>query len=163
MTDTHEGTQTPQLEGSLSVQEAAVFYGVAEKTIRRRIKAGALRAFQHAIAEGFEWRVIPEGTHKSNGAVQASHEGTHAPAEEGSQGTQTRAVPEFMHVLEMIERIHHEHTQVVAQLQQENSALASRNEQLAGQVGFLQAKLQEAEKQIALLVAPKEPERAAKP
>ena len=57
----------------------------------------------------------------------------------------------------------YEHTQVVAQLQQENSGLASRNEQLAGQVGFLQAKLQEAEKQIALLVAPKEPERAAKP
>ena len=44
MTDTHEGTQGSPLEGSLSVQEAAVFYGVAEKTIRRRIKAGALRA-----------------------------------------------------------------------------------------------------------------------
>ena len=35
-------------------------------------------------------------------------------------------------------------------------ALEQRNEQLAGQVGFLQAKLQDAERQIALLSAPKD-------
>jgi hypothetical protein len=36
------------------------------------------------------------------------------------------------------------------------NTLASRNEQLAGQVGFLQAKVQEQDRQIALLMAPKD-------
>ena len=46
-----------QVDTSCSVQEAAAFYGVSEKTIRRRIKAGTLTAFQQATAQGFEWRV----------------------------------------------------------------------------------------------------------
>jgi hypothetical protein len=36
------------------------------------------------------------------------------------------------------------------------SELTRRNEQLAGQVGFLQAKMQDQERQIALLMAPKD-------
>ena len=166
MTDTHEGTQGSPLEGSLSVQEAAVFYGVAEKTIRRRIKAGALRAFQHQIAEGFEWRVIPEGTQRSNGAVQAAPEGTHTAAEPGTQtthvgthSTDTPAAPSeavILQAFETIEHIQHEHTALVDQLRRDNAALVQRNEQLAGQVGFLQARVQEQERQIALLMAPKD-------
>ena len=39
--DTYQGAQAPQPEGSLSIQEAAIHFGVAEKTIRRRIKTGA--------------------------------------------------------------------------------------------------------------------------
>src|SRR5919202_1400147 len=46
--------------------------------------------------------------------------------------------------------------ELAAQLQRENAAIVSRNEQLAGQVGFLQAKLQDAERQIALLSAPRD-------
>ena len=61
-----------------------------------------------------------------------------------------------MHVLDVIERIQHEHTEVVQQLQRDNAALAQRNEQLAGQLGFVQAKLQDAEEQIRLLSAPKD-------
>jgi hypothetical protein len=42
--------------------------------------------------------------------------------------------------------------------------LSRENQQLAGQLGFTQAKLQEAEKQIALLMAPKDdPEPPAEP
>ena len=169
MTDTHEGTQTPQLEGSLSVQEAAVFYGVAEKTIRRRIKAGALRAFQHQIAEGFEWRVIPEGAHRSNGAVQAAPEGTQSAPETGTQTTHegthstivenTPAAPSeavILQAFETIEHIQHEHIALVEQLRRDNAALVQRNEQLAGQLGFVQAKLQDAEEQIRLLMAPQD-------
>ncbi len=167
--DTHEGTQPAPLEGSLSVQEAAVFYGVAEKTIRRRIKAGALRAFQHQIAEGFEWRVIPEGTHRSNGAVQAPQEGTQHAPEAGIQtthqgthslmGEDPPAAPSeavILQAFETIEHIQHEHTALVEQLRRDNAALVQRNEQLAGQVGFLQARVQEQERQIALLMAPKD-------
>jgi len=46
------------------------------------------------------------------------------------------------------------------------SELTRRNEQLAGQVGFLQAKMQDQEQQIALLMAPKDepaPELPAQP
>ena len=36
--DAHQGTQGAPPAGSLSIQEAAIHFGVAEKTIRRRIK-----------------------------------------------------------------------------------------------------------------------------
>ncbi len=41
-------------------------------------------------------------------------------------------------------------------MQRDNAALASRNEQLAGQVGFLQARVQEQERTIARLMAPQD-------
>ena len=44
--------------------------------------------------------------------------------------------------------------------------LSQENQQLAGQLGFTQAKLQEAERTVALLMAPKDepaPEPAAEP
>ena len=153
--DTHQAAQTAQLEGSLSIQEAAIHFGVAEKTIRRRIKNGALRAVKHPIAEGFEWRVYPESS-QDNGAVHAPQEATHTTVGEGTQGGQDMREPPFLLVLETIERIQREHTEVVEHLRHDNAQLASRNEQLAGQVGFLQAKLQDAERQIALLSAPKD-------
>jgi excisionase family DNA binding protein len=56
--------------------------------------------------------------------------------------------PELMKALEMV------------------SELTRRNEQLAGQVGFLQAKMQDQDRQIALLMAPKDepaPEPPAEP
>ncbi len=53
--------------------------------------------------------------------------------------------------------------ELAQRLQQENAALASRNEQLAGQVGFLQARVQDQERQIALLMAPQEPEPTPAP
>jgi hypothetical protein len=160
--DAHQTAQAPQPEGSLSIQEAAIHYGVAEKTIRRRIKTGALRAVKHPIAEGFEWRVYPEGS-QDNGFVQPVHEGTHTSIEAGTQDTLDTSAPPFLLVLEAIERIQREHTEVVEHLRDDNAQLASRNEQLAGQVGFLQAKLQDAERQIALLMAPKDDEPVPAP
>ena len=166
-----DDVQAVPLEGTLSVQEAAAQYGVTEKTIRRRIKAGTLRAFQHQIAEGFEWRVIPDGTHRCNGAVQAAPEGTQSAPETGTQTTHegthstivenTPAAPSeavILQAFETIEHIQQEHNALVEQLRRDNALLVQRNEQLAGQVGFLQARVQEQERQIALLMAPKEPE-----
>jgi hypothetical protein len=150
--DTHKGAQGSQLEGSLSIQEAALFYGVAEKTIRRRIKTGALRAVQHPIAEGFEWRVYPEGTHSGNGTVDPPHEGPHTSPPAGTQ-----VDPTIAKALELIERMHADQTEELERLRREN-------QQLAGQVGFVQAKLQDAEEQIRLLMAPKdEPTPATAP
>jgi excisionase family DNA binding protein len=53
----HVDGATSQVDGTLSVQEAAARLGVSEKTIRRRIKSGALPAFQLPTSQGYEWRV----------------------------------------------------------------------------------------------------------
>ena len=144
--------QTPHVQGTLSVQEAADHYGVTEKTIRRRIKAGSIRAIKHGIAEGFEWRVYPEGTLDSTKGTQTTHEGTHTEQESHTaleaQPEPPQQSAELLRALEVVER------------------LTLRNEQLAGQLGFTQAKLQEAERTVALLMAPKDdpaPEPAAEP
>ncbi len=50
----HVDGATSQVDGLLSVQEAAVHLGVSEKTIRRRIKSGALPAFQLPTSQGYE-------------------------------------------------------------------------------------------------------------
>jgi len=42
----------------LSTAEAATRLGVSEKTIRRWIKAGKLRAYQLAVPQGYEWRIV---------------------------------------------------------------------------------------------------------
>ncbi len=144
--------QTPPIQGTLSLLQAADHYGVTEKTIRRRIKAGSLRAIKHGIAEGFEWRVYPEGTLDSTKGTQTTHEGTHT-EQESHAAPETQPEPpqqsaELLRALEVVER------------------LTLHNEQLAGQLGFTQAKLQEAERTVALLMAPKDepaPEPPAEP
>ncbi len=159
--NTYEGTQDTLLQGTLSIQEAAVLYGVTEKTIRRRIKAGTLRAAQHPIVEGFEWRVYPETTRNYNGAsMQGIQEGTLVSINMGTQGTQASThsgqmeqpvpnddstsvetpvqMPEVLALVQLVDRLQRD------------------NQQLSGQVGFLQARVQEQERTIALLMAPKE-------
>lgn len=49
------------LDGTLSVQAAAKYFGVSEKTIRRRIKNSLLAAYQHPTSQGFEWRIRLDG------------------------------------------------------------------------------------------------------
>ena len=48
-------------DGSVSVQEAAHILGCSEKTIRRKIKAGTLKAHQLPTSQGYEWRVELNG------------------------------------------------------------------------------------------------------
>jgi excisionase family DNA binding protein len=54
MTTSPTGAGGPQ--PLLSIRQAAAFFGVSEKTVRRRIAAGHLRA--HLI--GRQWRIAPE-------------------------------------------------------------------------------------------------------
>lgn len=137
---TQDVDQAPHIQGTLSVQEAATHFGVTEKTIRRRIKAGSLQAIKHGIAEGFEWRVYPEASLDSTKGTQSTQEGTHTEQElhatPPGQSEPSQQSAELLRALEVVER------------------LTIRNEQLAGQLGFTQAKLQEAERTVALLMAP---------
>ncbi len=146
----------------LSVQEAADRLGISEATIRRRIRKGELRAVKRPIPTGYEWRVIigdqlsvttveqgvisadqgvittdhPEEAHQ-HAEYAATDQSTVSHADQGivtgEQGVIiTNAVPyaAFERVLE------------------DNRRLQDENMQLAGQLGFVQAKLQDAEVQM---------------
>ncbi len=145
------------LDGSLTVQETAAQLGISERTVRRRIKDGFLNAYKLPTTQGYEWRVnlgrravqVDGATTRHAGKVDSTP--VQAP---GSTEEQVNT-PAILAALELAE-----------QLRRDNAALANRNEQLAGQLGFTQAKLQEAERTVALLMAPKDepaPEPPAEP
>jgi excisionase family DNA binding protein len=157
------------MEG-ISVQEAAEDLGINEKTVRRRIHLGQIPAIKMPRPQGFEWRVylhgipqptlepatyslhlntIPEPlkTQVDTPPVQVD---THLDTPPVQMDTHLDTPPVQMDsndLLRLVEKLHDE------------------NSQLAGQVGFLQAKLQDAQHQIKLLEGPKElePERSKTP
>ena len=123
---------------ALTPAEAAVKLGVSERTVWRHIKAGKLDT-EHTL-EGV--RVL------LSDAVSVDDRQASVASDNVSDRATDSPQPELMKALEMV------------------SELTRRNEQLAGQVGFLQAKMQDQERQIALLMAPKDepaPEPPAEP
>jgi len=126
---------------ALTPAEAAVRLGVSERTIWRRIKVGKLDT-EHT-ADGV--RVLLTDT------VSVDDRQASVASDNVSDSATDSPQPELMKALEMV------------------SELTRRNEQLAGQVGFLQAKLQDAQEenqQLRLLPAPKDepaPEPPAEP
>ena len=123
---------------ALTPAEAAVRLGVSERTVWRRIKAGKLDS-EHTL-EGV--RVL------LSDAVSVDDRQASVASDNVSDRATDSPQPELMKALEMV------------------SELTRRNEQLAGQVGFLQAKMQDQERQIALLMAPTDepaPEPPAQP
>ncbi len=142
--------------GTVSVRQAARQLGVSERTVRRRIQDELLPALKHETEHGYEWRVpVAAITAQGNGAppLHADPLGG-MPVQVGS--TPPPPAAELLRVLDLVERLHVEQKQEIEQLRRDN-------QQLAGQVGFLQAKLQDAEEQIRLLSAPtEEPEPAPK-
>ncbi len=135
-------TSRYQVEG-FSVKEAAQALGISEKTVRNRIQAGTLPAIKATRPQGYEWRVFPAGVPTEIASV-------------------VQVVPDPRHVEGQVAPDPEEKTTELARLLEkmyaDNQRLAEVNAQLSGQVGFLQAKLQDAEEQIRLLMAPQEPE-----
>jgi excisionase family DNA binding protein len=152
-------------DGSLSVQEAAEVLGCSEKTIRRRIKAGSLTAHRLPTSQGYEWRVHVDGAVDqvtSLPAVQVNGQNGHLPGDADQVDTnpsgQVDSAPAppneagneaLIKALDFAERLQRE------------------NMELAGRVGFLQAKLQTAEEQILALnagnAAPEQHEQSPDP
>jgi excisionase family DNA binding protein len=128
----------------ISVQEAAARLGLSERTIRRRIKAGQLAATQVPTSQGYEWRIHLNSTDEvDTPAVQVDSnavqlDGTPNQAKQEPHSTSESAL---VRALDLVEKLQHE------------------NLELAGRVGFYQAKLQDAQEQLRLLSAPKEPEK----
>jgi excisionase family DNA binding protein len=135
----------------MSVQEAAEYLGINEKTVRRRIQLGEIPAVKVARRQGYTWRVYPDGLPPD---VSYDHVDT--------RPSQVDAHPRD---------VDPPHVQVeTGEMVRLIEKLYADNQQLAGQVGFLQAKLQDAQEenqQLRLLMAPKdepaEPEPPAEP
>ena len=122
------------MEG-LSVKEAALQLGIDEKTVRNRAKAGTLPALKVSRPQGYTWRVFPDGL-----PAHLDAQVDPGPDPGGTQVEQPATHVDPAPLVQLVEKLHAENTQ------------------LAGQVGFLQAKLQEATERIMLLEAPKDPE-----
>lgn len=135
-------------DSSLSIQEAAEALGCSEKTIRRRIKSGLIQAHRLPTSQGYEWRVHLNGMADQVLGNDADHldgqdgplTGTNGQVDTGrADQVNTQPVqPSEAALLKALD--------LTDRLQRENM-------ELAGRVGFLQARLQMAEEQLLALSA----------
>lgn len=122
---------------TVSLIEAAEQLGVSERTVLRRIQKGDIPAYKVETPHGLAWRITLDSTPDS------APPATRVTPDRGGVRGDTQETSALVKLLE--------------EERQERQALVHRNEQLAGQVGFLQAKLQDAESTIQrLLMAPKD-------
>lgn len=141
-------------DGGISLTAAVALLGISERTARRRIKEGTLPAHKLDTPQGGVWCIHPDmTTRQPDKAVNVTtrQEVDHlAPADQPvkeppADARPAQAQPGAPEVLELVH--------LVDRLQREN-------QQMSGQLGFMQAKVQEQERIIALLMAPKESEPA---
>lgn len=119
-----------QVSTSLTIAEAAAHFGLSESTVRRRIKDGTLAGFKQPTTQGYEWRIrLPTTVEQVGGHDEQVHGTGDQVLTTGDQVPTTSSGA----LIEELRRLHAE------------------NVQLAGQVGFLQAKLQDAQEQVRLL------------
>ena len=124
-----------------SLAEYAALSGLSLTTIRRKIRRGELPAVLVAGRHGPEYRIFPDGHPDQSEGVPLSgepHQVNHAYASRPDQPNQHPSLPDLSELVRLIQ-------------EQER-----RLEQYAGQIGYLQAKLQAAEARILELEAPKE-------
>lgn len=137
---------------SLTIAEAAAHFGLSESTVRRRIKDGTLTAFKQPTTQGYEWRIrLPTtieqvGRHDDPEATRVDKH-VHSNGDQvPTTGDQVATVGEYLPTND--DQVP---TTSSGPLIEELRRLHAENMQLAGQVGFLQAKLQDAQDQIRLL------------
>ena len=117
-----------------TVKQAAKALGQSEKTIRRRIKSGEIRAEQVPGKYGMEYRVMDINTT--------------LPLDRGVDMTRGDTMVKALDVTR---------DEALVNALDMVRALQVENERLAAQVGFLQAQLQEAQNKVRLLAAPRSP------
>jgi excisionase family DNA binding protein len=153
MTDTapDDMAATPPISDvGMTPAEAAARLGISERTVQRRLKQGALQGYKVDTGRGEVWRVVLDGmtdtppVHRDVMAAMptmATHQGDVTPPD----------VAEFAHAV--IDDLRQEYRDELERLRRDN-------QQLAGQLGFLQSEIQQRDRTIALLTAPKEDEPA---
>jgi excisionase family DNA binding protein len=130
----------------MTVQEAADYLHIHEKTVRRRIKLGELPAVKIELPQGYEWRVYPNGL--PNAQVDSYDGKVDSPESEHntvpidaqvSPHDQRMDSPAIIEMVRLVDRLQRD------------------NQQLAGQVGYLQRQVLEQQEIIQrLLAAPRE-------
>ena len=115
-----------------TVRQAAEALGQSEKTIRRRIKSGEIRADQVPGKYGIEYRIMDIHTAP--------------PPDRGIDTTRDDTMVKTMDVAR---------GEALVKAMDMVRDLQVQNERLAAQVGFLQAQLQEAQNKLRLLSAPR--------
>ena len=133
----HDATQDAehdaQQDGTwATLAEAASLLGCSVDTVRRRIRRGELHAMQDAGRHGPTWRVLLSVTPSSVPTVGSTPSTTPSVAEDNAA---------LLEALRMLD------------------AMRQENRDLAGQVGYLQARVQMQEATIMALQAPQEPEK----
>ena len=141
--DDATGATPPARDATVTPAEAAVHLGVSERTILRRLQQGALRGYKVNAGRGTVWRVLLDGvaaTPPQRVAMTPEADVVGAiPVQEVIDTLQAQQrAPELMKALDLVDRLQRD------------------NQQLAGQVGFLQARVQEQERTIARLRAPRD-------
>ena len=142
----------PASDVGMTPAEAAALLGISERTVQRRLKQGALQGYKLDTGRGEVWRVV-----LGDMTVKATKPPDVMAVTTPGVDVTTPDIAEFAHAV--IDELRQEYRDELEHLRREN-------QQLAGQLGFTQAKLQEAERTVALLMAPKDepaPEPAAEP
>ncbi len=138
-----------QADTGLSLTDAAAHLGISERTVLRRIKDGTVDGRKIGEGRGGVWRIYlsvsdsqpaPVSDSPTNAPGTLSGSPTDEPGNVSASvsDSQTQPAPEMIRMVELVDK------------------LQAQNLQLAGQLGFTQAKLQEAERTVALLMAPKD-------
>ncbi len=149
----------------LTTAEAAALAGVSDRTIRnwikdgrlpaerteegRRVRRGDVLALLHERIQAVAGQ-LPLAEATTATAEMATETVAVAPAAEASPEALTALLARLSEMLEL-----------AAAERPERERLHRENLELAGRIGFLQAKLQEAERKILLLQAPAEAETVA--
>jgi excisionase family DNA binding protein len=139
------------MEG-ISVQEAAEHLDLNEKTVRRRIHLGQIPAIKVPRPQGFEWRVYLDGIPQPT--LEPALRPIHLNTIPEALNTQVDSSPVQVDMHLDTPPVHMDSNKLLRLVEK----LHDENSQLAGQVGFLQAKLQDAHHQIKLLEGSKDPE-----
>ena len=118
-----------------TIKEAAEALGLSEKTIRRRIKDGTLKAEQSQGKYGIEYRITDIKDIKDA-----------LPLDKGLDIEENMTMAKALDI---------EGNMAIAKALDIIKALQEENERLAGQVGFLQAQVLELDNRVRLLTEPK--------
>jgi len=132
----------PTSDVGMTPAEAAALLGISERTVQRRLKQGALQGYKLDTGRGEVWRVV-----LGDMTARATKPPDVMAVTTPGVDVTTPDIAEFAHAV--IDELRQEYRDELEHLRREN-------QQLAGQLGFTQAKLQEAERTMAILMAPKD-------
>ncbi len=140
-----------------TIRDAAQACGLSEKTIRRQIKSGTLPAFQVTTQHGVEWRVSSldttvEGTPAQPRRVKGRR--VYTGRLEPVEGGQSRVSMGMTRVDSHSDAALRQALELAENARRDAERLQQQNVELAGRCGYLQARVEAAEKQLLALTAP---------